>query len=150
MHPEERGDRPPGVSKQEHKKTEFLEALEQTLGVVSTACNRVGIPYSRYRKWLERDPDFKDKVEAISDIALDYVETQLFRQIQEGNAQATMFYLRTKGKHRGYVENPALNVNTFTPVQILLPNGVEFPPLGNTIGTNGVIPIETEEEDEEE
>jgi len=127
----------------EQKKIDFLDALEQTLGIVSTACNRVSIPHSRYRKWMERDPEFKKAVEQVADVTIDYVETQLFRQIQEGNAQATMFYLRTRAKHRGYVETPMLNIDTINPIQILLPTGVNPPELPTTIDI-------TPEDDEDE
>ena len=117
------------LSEIEQKKEEFLDALEQSLGIVSTACNRVNIPPTRYRKWIERDPEFKKAVEDLIDVTIDFVETQLFRQIQEGNTQATMFYLRTKAKHRGYVETPLLNIDTLNPIQILLPTGVNPPEL---------------------
>lgn len=131
------------LSQIEQKKVEFLAALEGTLGVVATACNQVDIPYSRYRKWMERDPDFKVAVTEVADITMDFVETQLFRQIQEGNAQATMFYLRTKAKHRGYVETPMLSIDTINPIQIVLPTGVTPPQLPPTI----VIPPDEDDDD---
>lgn len=117
----------------EQLKEELLDALEEVLGIASTACHKVNIPYKRYQRWLLTDPEFKRAAEAITDITIDFVETQLFRQIQEGNTQATMFYLRTKAKHRGYVETPLLNIDTINPIQILLPNGVNPPELTNTI-----------------
>ena len=40
----------------------------------------------------------------IDDIILDFAEKQLFTQISENNTTATIFFLKTKGKHRGYVE----------------------------------------------
>lgn len=133
----------PRLSQIEQKKIEFLAALEGTLGVVSTACNQVQIPYSRYRKWIERDPAFKAAVAEVADITIDFVETQLFRQIQEGNAQATMFYLRTKAKQRGYVETPMLSIDTINPIQIVLPSGVAPPQLPQTI----VIPPDEDDDD---
>jgi hypothetical protein len=92
---------------------------------------------------MERDPEFKKAVEQVADVTIDYVETQLFRQIQEGNAQATMFYLRTRAKHRGYVETPMLNIDTINPIQILLPTGVNPPELPTTID---ITPDDDDEE----
>ena len=37
-------------------------------------------------------------------VALDMAESQLHKQILGGNTSATIFYLKTKGKNRGYVE----------------------------------------------
>lgn len=103
------------------KKKEFLIALENTLGIVSTACNQIGINKKRYYRWLEQDPEFKRDVMEITETAIDYVETQLYKQIQEGNTQATMFFLRTKAKHRGYSEQPLVAIGQMEPIQILLP-----------------------------
>jgi hypothetical protein len=47
---------------------------------------------------------FKRKVDDISNIALDFAESQLHKQIGDQNTSATIFYLKTKGKKRGYVE----------------------------------------------
>ena len=127
----------------EQLKEELLDALEQTLGIGSTACHQVNVPYKRYKRWLATDPEFKRAAEAITDITIDFVEAQLFRQIQEGNTQATMFYLRTKAKHRGYVETPLLNIDTINPIQILLPNGVNPPELPT-------IDITPDEDDDDE
>lgn len=40
----------------------------------------------------------------VIDSTLDWAETQLFRLISEGNPTAIIFYLKCKGKHRGYSE----------------------------------------------
>ena len=80
-----------------------IEALEKSLGVVTTACKQVGIGRTQFYEWL-KDPEFKAEVDAIQDIALDFAESQLHQQIKGGNTAATIFYLKTKGKRRGYVE----------------------------------------------
>ena len=40
----------------------------------------------------------------IADITLDFVESQLHQQIKDKDTAATIFYLKTKGKKRGYIE----------------------------------------------
>lgn len=87
----------------QHKKA-ILEALEQSLGVVTTACKSVGIGRTTFYSWLETDKDFAKAVKDIENIAIDFAESQLYKQIQEGNTAATIFYLKTKGKNRGYIE----------------------------------------------
>jgi hypothetical protein len=86
------------------KKESLLKALEQSLGVVTVACKNADIPRSTYYKWLNEDKDFEQQVEDIANIAVDFAETKLHEQIQNGNTTATIFYLKTKGKQRGYVE----------------------------------------------
>lgn len=85
-------------------KKNLLAALEQSLGVVTTACNQVGCNRATFYRYYNNDPKFKAEVDAIQDVALDYVESKLFNQIKENNTTATIFYLKTKGKARGFVE----------------------------------------------
>ena len=87
-----------------HTKKAIIEALEKSLGVVTTACKQVGIARSTFYEYLKSDKKFADNVKDIQDIALDFAESQLHKQIQSGNTSATIFYLKTKGKKRGYVE----------------------------------------------
>ena len=86
------------------KKKAIIASLEQTLGVVTTACTKADIPRSTFYKWYNEDEEFKKEVDEIQNITLDFAESQLFKQIKENNTTATIFYLKTKGKNRGYIE----------------------------------------------
>lgn len=86
------------------KKEQLLQALTKSLGIVSTACASVGMSRTTYYKYYNEDEGFKQSVDSISDIALDCAESQLFELIKEKNVTAIIFYLKTKGKKRGYVE----------------------------------------------
>ena len=85
-------------------KRQLVEALEKSLGVVTTAVKIVGIARSTFYEWYNNDEAFKKEVDSIGDIALDFAESQLHKQIKDGNSTATIFYLKTKGKRRGYIE----------------------------------------------
>ena len=91
-------------NKIQHTKKAIIEALEKSLGVVTTACKIVGIDRTTFYRYLKDDADFAKEVQDIENIAIDFVESQLFKQIKEGNTTATIFYLKTKAKKRGYVE----------------------------------------------
>lgn len=86
------------------KKESILKALEQSLGIVTVACKKADVPRSTFYKWLNEDENFAQQVKDIENIALDFAESQLHKQIQEGNTTATIFLLKTKGKKRGYIE----------------------------------------------
>lgn len=85
-------------------KKAMIESLEKSLGVVTTAAKAVGIDRSTHYDWYNNDPEYRAAVDSISDIALDFAESQLHKQIQGGEVSSTIFYLKTKGKKRGYVE----------------------------------------------
>jgi predicted transcriptional regulator len=86
------------------KKESILKALEKNLGVVTLSCRKANIPRSTFYKWLNEDEEFAKQVKDIANVALDFAESELFKQIQNGIPTSTIFYLKTKGKHRGYIE----------------------------------------------
>lgn len=91
-----------------NKKEPLLKALEKTLGVVTSACKSVGIGRATFYRWLKDDNEFKEAVDEIQSVALDFAESKLFEQIKDNSTAATIFYLKTKGKKRGYVERQEL------------------------------------------
>jgi len=88
---------------EQHKKA-LLEALESSLGVVTSACKKVGIGRTTFYNYLNADEEFAKQVKDIENVALDFAESQLHKQIKDGNPSSTIFYLKTKGKKRGYIE----------------------------------------------
>lgn len=86
-------------------KVKLLEALERSLGIVTPACKEVGISRDRFYTYYNEDPEFKKKVDDIQNIQLDFVENQLFRKIKDGSERSIIFYMKHRGKSRGYREN---------------------------------------------
>jgi hypothetical protein len=96
-------------------KEKLIEALKQSLGVVTTACDSIGITRQTYYYWLKTDEEFRKEVEDLENVTLDFAESQLFKQIKEGSTAATIFYLKTKGRKRGYIEKTELDVTNKNP-----------------------------------
>lgn len=92
------------MTKSDINKKAMLEALEKSLGVVTTACKQVGISRETHYRWVKEDAEYGIAVGDVENIALDFAESQLHKQIMEGSTSATIFYLKTKGKNRGYIE----------------------------------------------
>ena len=98
-------------NKTKHNKKALLQALEKSLGVVTSACKKVGLSRKTYYDYYNNDEDFKNESDRIADVVLDFAESQLHKQIQDGNTTATIFYLKTKGKKRGYIESYDMTSN---------------------------------------
>ena len=103
------------------KKEQLLEALVKSLGIVSTACLNVGVSRTTYYKYYNEDKDFQTLIDDISDVAIDFAESKLFDLMREGNPTAIIFYLKTKGKKRGYVEKQEdrYNSNNITGIKLI-------------------------------
>ena len=63
------------------KKAALLEALRQTLGVLTTACKIAKVSPDSYYRWQAEDPAFKQAVRDVRNVAIDFVETQMFKVI---------------------------------------------------------------------
>jgi hypothetical protein len=97
-------------------KKKLLESLELTLGIVTPACKSVGISRDTYYEYLKNDAEFAEKVADIKNVTADFVESKLFKQIEEGNTTAIIFYLKTMVKHRGYIERQEITGANNTPI----------------------------------
>jgi len=86
------------------KKELMIEALKKNMGIISSACEEVGISRQTHYNWLKDDEVYRKDAEEILEYTLDYVENKLLEKIKEGDNTAIIFYLKTKGKKRGYIE----------------------------------------------
>lgn len=93
------------------KQVKFLKAFEETYGVISYACKAANVSRQTYYNWRKNDPAFDEKAREIEESAIDIAEGKLLTQIGEGNLTAIIFYLKTKGKKRGYVEQVDSNIS---------------------------------------
>jgi hypothetical protein len=82
----------------------MLAALVKTMGVVTYAAKAAKIDPSTHYEWLAKDKEYADSVHKLKDIPLDFAESSLHKLIRKGNVAASIFYLKCRGKQRGYVE----------------------------------------------
>lgn len=99
-------------------KKNLLAALEKSLGIVSTACERAKISRDTHYRWMREDDEYRLAAESIDELVLDFAESQLHKQIKENNTAATIFFLKTKGKKRGYVESILHGGDKENPLQV--------------------------------
>jgi hypothetical protein len=104
-------------------KKGMIEALEKSLGIVTTACKAVGISRETHYRWLSEDEQYKSSVDSIADIALDFAESKLHKSIENGSDTACIFYLKTKGKKRGYIERNEITGADGNPI-IIMPSDI--------------------------
>lgn len=93
----------------DNEKKAILSALEESCGIISTACKSIDMPRSTFYNWMNADPEFKAAVEELQEYTLDVVESELHKQIKKGDTTAIIFYLKTKGKKRGYIERQEID-----------------------------------------
>ena len=92
------------------RKQAVIAALEESIGIVSTACTNAGINRSTFYEWVKNDPDFAKAVEEAEDMQCDFVEGKLLQNVKSNDTQSIIFYLKCKGSKRGYGEKHEVKV----------------------------------------
>lgn len=96
------------------KKRAMIEALKKVLGNVKKACDLVGIARQTHYDWCRDDPEYKSQYEDLDNLVLDFVEDRLHDRIREGSDACIIYFLKTKGKKRGYTEELTIRQGTST------------------------------------
>lgn len=99
------------IKKIKVNKIKLIESLEKTMGVVTAGCALAKISRATYYEYVNTDEVFAQAVLDLQNVALDFAESALFKNISNGREASIIFYLKTKGKHRGYVEKMQLDVS---------------------------------------
>ena len=102
------------------KKTQLIENLKLCKGIVANACEVVGVSRGTFYKWYKEDEEFKAQVDDINEATLDFVESKLLENIKKGEVTSIIFYLKTKGRNRGYQEKAEIDINALRLPQIEL------------------------------
>lgn len=92
------------------KKDAMIKALESSFGVVSVACNKVGMSRDTHYRWLKTDDQYKQAVESIKNLAIDFAESMLLENIRDKKESSIFFYLKTQAKNRGYTERQEIDL----------------------------------------
>lgn len=93
-------------------KKRMIESLEKNLGIVSVASQNAGIHRSTHYAWYNEDEEYRKEVDSIHNVCLDFAESKLFENIKENRETSIIFYLKTRGKERGYVERQEVDMGT--------------------------------------
>lgn len=86
-------------------KKAVAETIIEMRGNISAVARR----FDKSRKWIyeyckEKYPELWEVVEEAREMMVDDAEAVLQRKILQGDTTSLIFYLKTQGKQRGYVE----------------------------------------------
>lgn len=102
------------------RKDVFLAAYVDAMCNVSLACNNCKIAQSTVYLWRKEDPEFKQRMEDLLEIRIDFYENALDKQAQKGNIAAIAFFLKCRAKSRGYIERTEITGPGGKPMQLTL------------------------------
>ncbi len=108
MHPDERDNVIKLKKANQFTDTErqelFLVALGECDGNVTKACEMADVSRKEYNFWCAESQEFIANIDEVAEGILDGMEQILIDAAKNDNLTAVIFYLKCKGKGRGYVE----------------------------------------------
>ena len=111
------------AQKTDKKKSEFLIALKNNNGNISEACQSINIGRRTYYSWIEKDESFKQDAEDAQESLIDLAESKLVENIKDNDNTSIIFFLKTKGKKRGYIEKQEVDT-TIRPISEIEFDGI--------------------------
>ena len=103
------------------KQKKFLKRLSENLGNVTETCKELKVGRRTYYNWKESDELFKEECDNVPEELLDLAEHSLLSEIQDKTTKnhitAVIFFLKTKGKKRGYSESMQLEVKPISEIK---------------------------------
>jgi hypothetical protein len=80
----------------------MIEALRKSGGFVSVAAHALGCDRKTVSRYIAEFPTVRAAYEETNEANLDIAEAKLMQQVRDGDPSQVRFYLRTKGRGRGY------------------------------------------------
>lgn len=112
----------PNPAKKERRAAQIIAAIKESRGLLTLAAEKVGITYRTINNYTHEFPSVQQAVEEAAETQLDIAEDHLYNKIKdkdaEGDLTAIIFFLKTKGKGRGYIERNEVTGAEGGPVQV--------------------------------
>jgi len=90
--------------KREETCRRIIQAISESSGLLTLAAKKAGVSYPTINRYARDFPSVKQAVQESKERMLDFAEGKLYEKIKEGDNTAIIFYLKTQGKARGYIE----------------------------------------------
>ena len=92
------------MKKRKPTHKELISVYEKKGCNVTATCQALGINRTTFYNWRKRSERLDAMLEEVEESIIDYAESKLVEHIQDGDTTCLIFFLKTKGKKRGYVE----------------------------------------------
>ena len=99
-------------------KKEVLEAINGSLGIISTIAKRLGCESRTAKRLIDKWQETKDALIDEQELVLDLADTGLYDALIKKEQWAIKFILSTKGQSRGYVVTPTIKLDNGEPLNI--------------------------------
>jgi len=86
------------------KAQELIQRIDEKRGNISAIARSFGVERATVYRWIENTATAKTALEDARETMIDNAESMLYKKVLEGSTAELIFFLKTQGRHRGYVE----------------------------------------------
>jgi transposase-like protein len=86
------------------KNDEVIAQIKKMNGNLAAVARAMGVSREGIRKHLQKHPSAQQALEESRETMLDNAESVLYKKALEGSTPELLFFLKTQGKSRGYIE----------------------------------------------
>ena len=88
---------------------QLIEAIKEAQGYVTKASAVLGVSRKTFYNYLNKYVSAQEALEDARAARHEWVESKLMKLINDDNVAGIIFYLKTQGKHLGYVERQEID-----------------------------------------
>lgn len=100
-------------------KEKAIAAIKAANGVISVAARSLHASRSTLHRYINEDDDVRAAYDEANETVLDEVENVLVEQARAGDREQVRFYLRTKGRSRGYGDRQEITGADGGPIRVI-------------------------------
>ena len=112
-------------------KEQFLECIKGSQGLLSKVQKKLEAAtgetwsWETVRNYVDKWEEAQEAVKAEKEAMLDVAENNIFRDMVNDDVGTSKWYLRMKGKERGYEDTPVIKLDNEDPLNINLTGDME-------------------------
>jgi AcrR family transcriptional regulator len=95
----------------------IIPLIDEYTGNLSMVARKLGVSRTTLYRFLSDKPTVKQALEEAREKMIDNVESKLYSKALAGDTTAMIFFLKTQGKQRGYIERQEVTGADGGPVQ---------------------------------
>jgi len=100
------------ANKNKYTKEQVQQAIQNSGGFVSVVSANLQCTRKTIYNYLDKYPELKEILQDIKEQYLDMAEAKLIEKIRAGATPELLFYLKTQGKSRGYIEKQQIDLSS--------------------------------------
>lgn len=105
------------AAREQYTAEQVAQAIKKSRGILTGAAQALGCSRQTVDNYIKKYKTVKDAYHEARETTIDFVETKLLKNIDSGDTTAMIFFLKTIGRNRGYVERQEITGKDGGPIQ---------------------------------